>query len=49
MMIFNSFNVANDHNFAAQWQNGRSGRFFLPTNNIFEGISLALAGKFLYF
>ena len=47
MMIFNSFNVANDYNFGAQWQNGRSRRFFLPTNKTFEGICLAHAGKFL--
>ena len=44
MMIFNSFAVANDYNFGAQWPNGRS---FLPTNKTFEGICLALAGKFL--
>ena len=36
MMIFNSFTVANDHNFGAQWPNGRGRRF-----------SLALAGKVL--
>ena len=46
-MIFNSFNVANDYNFVAQWLNGRGRRFFLPTSNTFEGICLALAGKFL--
>ena len=47
MMIFNSFTVAcNDYNFGAQWPNGRSRRFFLPTNKTFEGICLALAGKF---
>ena len=46
-MIFNSFNVANGYNFVAQWPNGRGRRFFLPTRNTFEGICLALAGKFL--
>ena len=47
MMIFNSFTVANDYNFGAQWPNGRGRRFFLPTNKTFEGICLALSGKFL--
>ena len=47
MMIFNSFNVANDYNFGAQWQNGRNRLFFLQTNKTFEGICLAHAGKFL--
>ena len=66
MMIFNSFALANDYNFGAQWPNGRGGmyvsmvckyvckygvcmygRSFLPTNKTFEGICLALAGKFL--
>ena len=47
MMIFNSFTVANDYNFGAQWPNARSRRFFLPTNKAFEGICLAFAGKFL--
>ena len=46
MMIFNSFTVANDYSFGAQWSNGRGRRFFLPTNNTFEGIRLALAGNF---
>ena len=47
MMIFNSFTVAyNDYNFDAQWPNGRGRRFLLPTSNTFEGICLALAGKF---
>ena len=46
-MIFNSFTVANDYNFGAQWPNGRGRRFFLPTNKTFGGICLALAGKFL--
>ena len=44
---FNSFTVANDYNFGAQWPNGRGRRFFLPTNETFEGICLALGGKFL--
>ena len=39
MMIFNSFTVANDYNFGAQWPNGRL--IFLPTNKTFEGICLA--------
>ena len=47
MMIFNSNIVANDYNFGAQGPNGRGRRFFLPTNKTFEGICLALAGKFL--
>ena len=46
MMTFNSFTVANDYNFGAQWSNGRGRRFFSPTNKTFEGIFLALAGKF---
>ena len=41
-MIFNSFTVANDYNFGAQWPNDRGRRFFLPTNKTFEGICLAL-------
>ena len=32
MMIFNSFVVANDYNFVAQWPNGRGGHFFLPAD-----------------
>jgi len=47
MMIFNSFTVVNDYSFEGQWPNGRSRRFLLPTNKTFEGICLALAGKFL--
>ena len=47
MMIFNSFTVANDYNFGAQWPNGSGCLFFLPTNKTFEGICLALAGKFI--
>ena len=46
MMIFNSFTVANDYNFGAQWPNGRGRRFFLPTNTASEDICLALKGKF---
>ena len=46
-MIFYSFTVANDYNFGGQWPNGRGRHFFLPTNKTFEGIRLALAGKFL--
>ena len=47
MMIFNSSTVArNDYNFGVQWPSGRGRRFFLPTNKTFEGICLALAGKF---
>ena len=47
MMIFNSFTVANDYNLGVQRLNGRGHHFFLPTNETFEGISLALTGKFL--
>ena len=47
MMIFNSFTVANDYSFGAQWPIGRGRRFFLQANKTFEGICLALAGKFL--
>ena len=43
-MVFNSFTVANDYNFGAQLPNGH--RVFLPTNKTFEGICLALSGKF---
>ena len=39
MMIFNSFTVANDYNFGGR-------RFFLATNKTFEGVCLALVGKF---
>ena len=44
MMILNSFTAANDYNFGAQSPNGRL--VFLSTNKIFEGICIALAGKF---
>ena len=47
MMIFNSFTVANDYNFGARWPNGGGRRFLLVTNKTFEGVCLALAGKFL--
>ena len=47
LMIFNSFTGANDYNFGAQWPSGRGRRFFLPTNKTFEGICLAVVGKFL--
>ena len=46
MMIFNSFTVANDYNFGAPLPNRRGSRFFLATNKTFEGVCLALAGKF---
>ena len=46
-MIFNSFTVANYYNFGVRWPNGRGRHFFLATNKTFEGICLALAGKFL--
>ena len=46
MMIFNSFIVANDYNFGERWPNGRGRRFFLAANKTFEGVCLALAGKF---
>ena len=47
MMIFYSFTVANDYNFGARWLNGRGRLFFLATNKTFEGVCLALTGKFL--
>ena len=34
MMIFNSFTVANNYNFGAQWPNDCGRRFLLPTNKI---------------
>ena len=46
-VIFNSFTVANDYNFGVRWPNGRGRRFFLARNKTFEGVCLALAGKFL--
>ena len=36
MMIFNSFTVANDYSFGAQWQIGRGRRFFLQANKTRE-------------
>ena len=47
MMNFNSLTVANDYNFGAPLPNRRGRRFFLATNKTFEGVRLALAGKFL--
>ena len=47
MMIINSFTVANDYNFGAPLPNCRGRRFFLATNKTFEGVCVALAGKFL--
>ena len=47
MMTFNSFTVANYYNFGAPLPNGRGRHFFLATNRTFEGVCLALAGKFL--
>ena len=47
MMIFSSFTVANDYNFGARWPNRRGRRFLLARNKTFEGVCLALAGKFL--
>ena len=47
MMIFNSFTAANDYNFGTQWSNGHGRRFILPTKKTFEGICLALSGKFI--
>ena len=47
MMVFNSFTTANDYNFGAQCPSGRCRRFFLPKFKNFEGICLALTGKFL--
>ena len=46
MMTFNSFTVANDYNFGTRRPNGCGRRFFLATNKTFEGVCLALAGKF---
>ena len=46
-MIFNSFTVASDYNFGAQWPKGRGRHFFLPTNKTSDGIYLARAGKSL--
>ena len=43
MMIFNSFTVANNYSFGAQWPNGR--HIFLATNITFEGICLTLLGE----
>ena len=47
MIIFNSFTVANDYNFGARWPNGHCRRYCLATNKTFEGVCLALGGKFL--
>ena len=41
------FRIANEYNFGARWPTGRGRRFFLRTNKTFEGICLALAGRFL--
>ena len=46
MIIFNSLTVANEYNFVARLPNGRGRRFFFATNKTFEGVCLALAGKF---
>ena len=47
-MIFNSFTAANYYNFGAQMTTSPNDRrVCLPTNKTFEGICLALAGKFL--
>ena len=46
MMDFNSFyTVADGYNLGTKWPNGR--RVFLPTIKTFEGICLAIVGKFL--
>ena len=47
MMIFNSFTVANDYNFARDDRTAAVVAFSLATNKTFEGVCLALAGKFL--
>ena len=39
MMIFNSFTVANDYSFGAQWPIGRGRRFFLQANKTCGEIS----------
>ena len=44
MMTFNSF--TNDYDFGTRWPNGRGRSFFLATSKTFEGVCLALAGKF---
>ena len=41
-MIFNSFTVANDYNFGAQWPNGCGHRFFFPANKTVGGMCLGL-------
>ena len=46
MMIFNSFNAANDYNFGAQDRTAVASRVLLPANKTLGGICLALAGKF---
>ena len=46
-MIFYSFTVAKDYNFGARWPNGLGHPFFFATNKTFEGVCIALAGKFL--
>ena len=47
MIISNSSTVANEYNYGARLPNGRGDRFFFATNKTFEGVCLALAGKFL--
>ena len=46
MIILNSFTNAKDYNFGAQRPNWWPSRF-LAANKTFEGICLALTGKFL--
>ena len=45
MFVFNSFTVDTNYNFGAQWPNRRP-PLFLADNKTFEGICLALPGKF---
>ena len=48
MMIFSSFTVANDYNFGApQDRTASVVAFSCRQNKTFEGICLAVAGKFL--
>ena len=45
MFVFNSFTIATNYNFGAQWPNRRP-PLFLADNKTFEGICLAPPGKF---
>ena len=43
-MVLNSFTTANDYNLVSKWLNSR--HVFLPTDETFKGICLAIGGKF---